>query len=467
MVSDAKLKELQNLTWELPHIYKIEPGLIPLADEFAKGYKYFLDQGKTERECVREAEILLKKAGYQPFSLGKKYQAGDKFYCVNRNKAMIFGTLGTQDLEKGIHLSVAHIDSPRLDLKQVPLYEDHDIGLAKTHYYGGVRKYQWGATPLALHGIVVKANGEVVEISIGEKEDEPVFCVTDLLPHLAQQQNKRTLEEGLKGEELNLLVGSIPYFEDTELKEKVKLNILVLLNERYGITERDLARAEIEIVPAAKARDVGFDTSLIGSYGQDDRVCAYAALMAEIETKNPKYTSLCVLADKEEIGSTGNTGLDSFYLLHFLEDLAENQGANARQVMRNSKCLSADVGVAYDPTFPEVVDSRNCAYMNRGCILMKYTGSRGKGGSSDTSAEYLGYLTRLLDQNKVFWQTGELGAVDVGGGGTVAKYVASLNMEVIDIGVPVLSMHSPFELTAKLDVYQLFQALKCFAADEA
>lgn len=452
----------EQLTWKFPNIAKEEPGQREEAEHFCVAYKEFLDRGKTERECVEEAVKLLGQAGYVPFEAGKKYVPGDKVYLVNRKKAIIATTFGTKPLAEGIRINGAHIDSPRLDLKPNPVYEKKDVAYLKTHYYGGIRKYQWGTIALALHGVVVKKDGEVLKVTIGEEEGDPVFCITDLLPHLSADQNNRPLRDGLKGEELNVVIGSVPFVDEAELKEPVKLLALKLLNDRYGITEADFLRAEIELVPAQKARDVGLDRSMIGAYGQDDRVCAYTALLAEIDTKNPLYTTMTVLTDKEEIGSDGNTGLNSDYVLHFAEDLAAIEGTAVRQVLRNSVCLSSDVNAAYDPTFPEVFEERNTCFLNKGCVLTKYTGVRGKGGSSDASAELMAKIIAMMDQEGVYWQTGELGAVDVGGGGTIAKFVAHMDVDVVDLGVPILSMHSPFELSSKLDVYHTYKAFLAF-----
>ncbi|MDL2324756.1 aminopeptidase [Ruminococcaceae bacterium OttesenSCG-928-A16] len=432
------------------------------AMEFCEGYKEFLDAGKTEREAVTKSVELLAKAGYKKFDKSKKYKAGDKLYLVNREKAIIAATIGKKTAEHGVRLSIAHIDSPRLDLKPNPLYESDEMAFFKTHYYGGIRKYQWVTIPLSMHGVVVKSNGEKVQIRIGEDAGDPVFCITDLLPHLSQEQNKRPLNEGIKGEELNILIGSFP-FDAPDMKERVKLETMRLINSKYGFTEHDFTRAEIEFVPAFKAADVGFDASIVGAYGQDDRVCAYTALMAEIDTKAPQYTSVCVLTDKEETGSDGNTGLASDYLFHFLEDLAEMQKANYRDMLAASTCLSADVNAAFDPTFPDVFERNNASYLNHGVVVTKYTGSRGKGGTSDASAEFMGEITNLFDKEKIVWQVGELGKVDIGGGGTIAMFVANRNIDVVDVGVPVLSMHSPFELTGKLDVYNTYLAFKAFA----
>lgn len=462
MAKKSKGQELQEqLTWKFPHIGKEAPQQVEKAARYCEGYKEFLDKGKTERECVKEAVKMLKKAGYKPFDRTASYAPGDKVYYVNRGKSIIATTFGKKPVAEGLRINGAHIDSPRLDLKPNPVYEKDEIAFFKTHYYGGIRKYQWGTIPLAMHGVVVKKDGEIVEISLGEKEDEPVFCITDLLPHLAAKQNDRPLRDGLKGEELNIVIGSVP-FQDDEVKEPVKLLALSLLHDRYGITEKDFCRAEIEMVPAVKARDVGLDRSLIGAYGQDDRVCAYTALTAEIETKKPSHTTVTILTDKEEIGSEGNTGLNSDYVLHYIEELAELQGVPVRDVLKVSLCLSSDVNAAYDPTFTDVFESRNASYLNKGCVLTKYTGARGKSASNDASAETMAKVIAMMDEEGVYWQTGELGAVDAGGGGTIAKYVAHMDVDTVDLGVPLLSMHAPFELSSKLDVYNTYKAFKAF-----
>lgn len=459
MTEGKKLEE--QLLWKFPHIAKEAPDQIAQAAEFCEGYKEFLDKGKTERECVAAAKKLLKKAGYEKLDVTKTYKPGDKVYQVNRNKAITITTFGKQPVSEGVRINGAHIDSPRLDLKPNPLYEKSDIAYFKTHYYGGIRKYQWGTVPLAMHGVVMKKNGERVDICIGEEAGDPVFCVSDLLPHLAAKQNERKLAEGLKGEELNIIVGSVPFIDD-EVKEPVKLMALKLLNEKYGITEADFFRAEIEMVPAQKAADVGLDRSLIGSYGQDDRVCAYTALMAEIMTEHPTYTTVTILTDKEEIGSEGNTGLNSDYVKHYLEYLAEMEGVNPKEVFKNSLCLSSDVNAAYDPTFSDVFEANNSSYINKGCVLTKYTGARGKSGSNDASAETMAKVIGIMEAEGVYWQAGELGAVDQGGGGTIAKYVAHMNIDVVDLGVPIISMHSPFELASKLDIYNTYKAFLAF-----
>lgn len=437
---------------------------IAKAFEFCESYKAYLDAAKTERESVIEAVKLAKAHKFTEFKIGKKYKAGDKFYYVNRGKAIILGVMGKLPLEQGVRLAAAHIDSPRLDLKQNPLYEDMELALFKTHYYGGIKKYQWTAIPLSLHGVIVKADGTSVSVNIGEDENDPIFCVTDLLPHLAMQQMKRTPAELIKGEELNILIGSMP-FKDDKFSKKVKLNIMSILNQKYGIIEDDLISAELEAVPQFKARDLGFDRSMIGAYGQDDSSCAYTALQAILDVKAPDHTCLTVLTDKEETGSDGNTGLNSSYLAYFIDDLARSFGLCGHNVISASECLSADVNSAVDPTFPDVTENRNASKLNYGVVATKFTGARGKSGTSDASAEFVGRVRKLFDENKVIWQTGELGKVDLGGGGTVAQFIANLDMEVIDVGVPVLSMHAPLEVTSKIDIYMAYKAFSVFFKD--
>ncbi len=434
------------------------------ADKFCEGYKAFLDTGKTEREACAEAVRLAEAAGFVPFDKTAKYKPGDRVYRINRGKAIILAVIGKKTPDHGVNLAAAHIDSPRLDLKQNPLYESEGLAYFKTHYYGGIKKYQWPVTPLALHGVIYKADGERVDVKLGEDESDPVLVVTDILPHLADEQYKRPANKLIKGEELNILIGSRP-FRDDKASEAVKLGIMCILNEKYGITESDFISAELECVPAFKAKDVGFDRSMVGAYGQDDRVCAYTALQAILTIKGtPDRTAVTVLTDKEEIGSEGNTGLRSAYMKYFLYDLGEMYGADGRTVLSNSKCLSADVNAAFDPTFSEPFEKLNASFAGRGVVVTKYTGARGKSGTNDSSAEYVSEIRRMLDKDGVIWQTGELGKVDFGGGGTVAMYVANLDIDTIDIGVPVLSMHAPFEVTAKNDVYMAFRAFKSFFA---
>lgn len=432
-----------------------------MAERFAEGYKAFIDAAKTEREAVDYTINMLKKAGYRPFETDTLYSAGEKLYHNVRGRALIMVTMGTKPLSEGVHIVASHVDSPRIDLKQRPLYEEAQLALFKTHYYGGIKKYQWTAIPLALHGVVIKKDGSTLKVSIGERDEDPVLTITDLLPHLGKDQMDRKLREGIRGEELNILVGSRP-FRDDKASERVKLRIAQILFEKYGIIEADFLSAELMLVPAFKARDVGLDGSMVGAYGQDDRVCAYTSLMAEIEAKNPTYTTITVFADKEEVGSDGNTGLNSEFMRYFLADLAAPYNVPVHRLLQNSRCLSADVSAAFDPTFPEVTEKNNSAYLSYGVAVMKYSGSGGKGGTSDASAEFMGYVRRLLDDAGVLWQTCELGKVDQGGGGTVAKFVANIGVEVIDVGVPVLSMHSPFEITSKADIYQAYRAFSAF-----
>lgn len=439
----------------------VDEAVVKAADDFCEGYKKYLDEAKIERESVSFFVAEAEKRGYTEFDRSKKYNAGDKVYYNNRGKAVILCVFGKKSIANGVKISAAHIDSPRLDLKPNPLYEDTGFAYFKTHYYGGIKKYQWTTIPLALHGVVIKANGEKVKVNIGEDINDPQFVVTDLLPHLAQEQMKQTMSEGIKGEQLNILIGSRPFSKD-ESSDKVKLNIIHILNEKYGITESDFLSAELELVPAFKARDIGFDRSLIGAYGHDDKVCAYPAAQAIFSIENPEFTCLTVLTDKEEIGSDGNTGLNSSYMKYFISDLAVMGGEEPWRVLSASECLSADVNAAFDPTFPEVSEKKNCSFANNGVVITKYTGSRGKSGTSDASAEYMGKIRRMLDENGVVWQIGELGKVDAGGGGTVAMYVANLDIDTIDLGVPVLSMHAPLEVVSKLDVYMAYRAFKVF-----
>ena len=441
---------------------RLPDGELAAMETYCAAYKAFLDAGKTERLCAAEAIRLAEAAGYRPYIRGTALSAGDKVYVSNRGKSVLLARIGKRSLAEGCQITAAHIDSPRLDLKPNPLYEDGELAYFKTHYYGGIRKYQWVTIPLELHGVAALRDGTAVQVNIGADEGDPRLVITDLLPHLAADQNERKLRDGVKGEELNILVGHRPV-EDPEVKERVKLYVLKLLNEKYGITEKDFIRAELEAVPAIGARDVGLDRMLIGAYGQDDRVDAYPALMAEIETKDPSFTTLCVLTDKEEIGSEGVTGMNSLYVFHFIEQLCRAQGSDYIRTLQNSICLSADVTAAVDPTFDSAFERRNSTYAGRGVAICKYTGSRGKGGANDASAELVGYVTRLLDKENIIWQTGELGKVDQGGGGTIAAYSAYHNVDTIDIGVPVLSMHAPFEVTSKLDVYMAYRAFLAFA----
>ena len=433
---------------------------------FCEGYKDFLNAAKTERECAALAREMLEQAGFEEFDefRGEPYPAGAKVYKIQRNKAVLAAVIGKKPAAQGVRIAAAHIDSPRLDLKPNPLYEDGEMGYFKTHYYGGIKKYQWPTVPLALHGVVCKADLTEFSVNIGEDESDPQFVITDILPHLDREQMSRKTADIIKGEELNVLVGSVP-FNSEEESQQVKLGILNILFEKYGMTEDDFLSAELTLVPAAPSRDIGFDRSLIGGYGHDDRVCAYPALRAVIEANEPENTVLTVLADKEEIGSEGNTGMQSSFLKDFIADLARLEGVQARDVLRKSSCLSADVNAAFDPSFPQPFEKNNTAYINHGVCVTKYTGARGKSSTNDASAEYMGKIRCILDKNDVLWQAGEMGAVDAGGGGTVAMYIANLDVDTVDVGVPVLSMHSPFEVVSKLDVFSAYEAFSAFFAD--
>ncbi len=435
--------------------------------EYAKEYMHFLDVAKTEREAVIYAIEKLEAAGFKAYNLGDKLEAGDKIYYNNRGKSLFAIRVGTEDIEEnGIRIIAAHVDSPRLDLKQHPLYESEHFGYLKTHYYGGVRKYQWVTIPLALHGVVTKKNGETVEIRIGDQPGDPVLCITDLLPHLAKDQNGRPLGSAFDGEGMNAIIASSPYLEEdgtiTPADEKIKLNVLAALNEKYGIIEADFMSAELTIVPAGNAQDVGLDRWLIGAYGHDDRVCAYTELTALIDNKDTEHTVMMVLADKEETGSNGVSGMQAHIFMDLIDELACELGANPSVIRANSKCLSADVTACYDPLYAGVSEKRNTALIHCGVGMAKYTGGGGKGGTSDASAEFVGEIRNLLDENGVIWQTSELGKVDQGGGGTVAMYIANMNIDTVDLGVPVLSMHAPFEIISKHDLYEAYRAFAVF-----
>jgi len=428
-------------------------------------YKAFLDKSKTERAAAAELAARAHSAGFKPLDsllAGGSLQAGARFYKVFKEKVVIMGVVGRQRLEAGLKIVGSHIDAPRLDLKPNPLYEKKGLALLKTHYYGGIKKYQWTAMPLALYGVVILESGEKIQVCLGEQGDEPVFTVTDLLPHLSKEQGKRKLAEGIKGEELNVLVGSIPL--KGEHKKKVKLAVLKHLNDTYGMVEEDFSSADFEVVPAGPARDVGFDRAMVGAYGQDDRVCAYASYKAIEQLQIPEKTALALFMDKEEVGSMGNTGMQSRVLEDVLFDLSTVLGcsAPASKVFYASEALSADVSPALDPTWDSVMDDLNSARLGGGVCITKYTGSRGKSGASEAHAEFTAKVRRIFNQNKVIWQIGQLGKVDAGGGGTIAQFLANLNMDVIDCGVPVLSMHSPFEITSKADVFMGCRAYKAF-----
>ena len=427
-------------------------------EAYAKRYMAFMDECKTEREAtawaIREAE----KLGYKPFTPGMAANPGDKIYYNNRDKSIALAVIGTESLAKGANICAAHVDSPRMDLKPNPLYEDGEIAYFKTHYYGGIKKYQWPTIPLAIHGAVYRKDGSIVTLTIGEKADDPVFMVTDLLPHLAADQMQKTLAKGIAGEQLNVILGTEPI--EGEGADLVKLNVMKWLNDNYGLIEADFQSAELTIVPAGPCREVGFDRSLISAYGHDDRVCAYAELEALFTIENPTKTAVCILADKEEIGSVGISGMQSHYFEHFMGNLCDAQGVKLEDCFANSFCLSADVSNAHDPNFPEVSDRRNNSALNYGVAICKYTGSRGKGGASDASAEAMGHIRTTFNNAGVIWQMATLGKVDVGGGGTVAAYMANRNIVTVDAGVPVLSMHAPLELVSKLDCYETMLACK-------
>ena len=429
-------------------------------DAYCKRYMAFLDAGKTERLCAAEAIRLAEKEGFVPYERGMALKSGDKVYVCNRGKGVMLAHLGSKPLEEGAQITAAHIDSPRLDLKPNPLYEDNELAYFKTHYYGGIRKYQWPTIPLELHGVVILADGSKRTVNIGGDAGDPKLVITDLLPHLGGEQNKKPLPEGISGEQLNLLLGSRPV-GDEDAGQRVKLAVLQLLHEKYGITEDDFNSAELEAVPAVNACEIGLDRSLLGAYGHDDRVCAYAALQALFDLKEtPEHTAVCVLADKEEIGSDGVTGMQSAAFDTFMEDLCAAQDVPLRVCYEKSFCLSADVTAAYDPNFADVFEKRNAALACYGVGIAKYTGSRGKGGASDADAETVGYVRRLFEANDVIWQIAELGKVDAGGGGTVAMYMANRNITTIDAGVPVLSMHAPFEVVSKLDCLETYKGMK-------
>ncbi|MBE7038636.1 MAG: aminopeptidase [Ruminococcaceae bacterium] len=432
--------------------------------EFSKGYIKYLDLSKTERLCTKYSIKLAKEAGFIEYDKNIKLKEGDKVYLVNRDKSVIFAHIGKDDILNGINIVASHIDSPRLDLKPNPLYEDLELAMVKTHYYGGIKKYQWTSIPLSLIGTVVKQNGEKIDVSIGEGEDESVFTVTDLLPHLAADQMKKTMSEAFTGEDLNALFGSLP--SDNE-EESVKDNIIKLIKEKYDFEEEDFVSAELMLVPAFKAKNVGLDSSFVGAYGQDDRVCAYTSLKAILDLKNPDKTSVCYLADKEEIGSMGSTGTKSRFFETFIAHLIKSQKGDYNELylkdtFANSKCLSCDVTVGYDPNYKSVCEANNSAYMGAGICICKYTGARGKSGTSDANAEFVAEVRKIFNKNNVKWQIAELGKVDQGGGGTVAQYIANLNIETLDCGVPILSMHAPFEIASKADIYMGYLAYKAF-----
>lgn len=432
---------------------------------FCDEYMDFLNNSKTEREIVKSTKNIIEKNGFKNIREYSKLNPGDKVYYNNRDKSLYLAIIGSDSIENGINVIGSHADSPRLDLKPNPLYEDTGLAYLKTHYYGGIKKYQWTTIPLAMHGVIVKPNGEKIEISIGEDEKDPIFTITDLLPHLASEQMERKLKEGIKGEELNLLIGSIPY-EGESGADSVKLNILAMLNEKYGITEVDFVSSEIEIVPAFRARSMGFDRSMVAAYGQDDKVCVYTSLRAMLDLKNPRTTAVSIISDKEEIGSIGNTGMESHVFDTFISELLNKLEINRPnlldQIFCKSKMLSADVDAAYDPIYASAFEKNNSGFLGRGLGLNKYTGARGKSGASDANAEFVAMIRNIFEKENIDYEFAELGKIDIGGGGTIAYILANKGVDVIDAGVPVLSMHAPYEVTSKFDIYEAYRAYKAF-----
>lgn len=463
-------KELEKLTKKYELVWdSLKDGEMEKLMALSERYKKYMDSSKTEREACDETVKLAEKNGYvdinKLIAKGTKLNPGDKVYAVNKGKGAALFVIGKQPMDKGMNIVGSHIDSPRIDLKQNPLYEDGGFAMLDTHYYGGIKKYQWVTLPLAIHGVVVKKNGEKVNVVIGEEESDPVLYITDLLIHLAAKQMEKTLAKGIEGEDLNVLFGSIPVC-DKDAKERVKLNILRLLNEKYGIDEEDFVSAELEVVPAGKSRDVGLDRSMVMAYGHDDRVCAYTSLEAMLEIENPEKTCVALFVDKEEIGSVGATGMHSRFFENVVAEVMELASQYSelklRRALANSKMLSSDVSAADDPNYPGVIEKRNGAFLGKGIVMNKYTGARGKSGSNDANPEFIGELRKILNENEVMWQTAELGKVDAGGGGTIAYILAEYGMEVIDCGVAVLSMHAPWEVVSKADIYETYRAYKAF-----
>ncbi|KRQ88119.1 putative M18 family aminopeptidase 1 [Caloramator mitchellensis] len=462
--------ELENLTKKFDSVWdKLTAEDIKAVMEFSENYKEFMDASKTEREAVNEIVKRATEKGYinlnDAIKENRKLNTGDKIYAINKEKAVALFVIGKDKIENGMNIVGSHIDSPRIDLKPNALYEDEGFALLETHYYGGIKKYQWVTIPLALHGVVVKKGGEKVNVVIGEDENDPVLYITDLLIHLSADQMEKKLAKGIEGEDLNVLIGSQP-IEDKEAKGRVKLNILRLLNEKYGMNEEDFITAEFEIVPAGKSRDVGLDRSMVMAYGHDDKVCAYTSLEAILEINEPEKTCVALFVDKEEIGSNGATGMHSKFFENALAEIMNLKGEytelNLRRALANSKMLSSDVTAAFDPIYPSVLEKKNSAYMGKGIVITKYTGSRGKYSCNDANAEFLGEIRDLFNANNITWQTGELGKVDQGGGGTIAYITAEYGMEVVDCGVALLSMHAPWEIASKVDIYETYKAYKVF-----
>ncbi|MCR5263567.1 MAG: aminopeptidase [Clostridiales bacterium] len=464
-MNENEIKELkEKLFFKSKNVYdSLSESELAEMEEYSKGYLRFIDACRIEREAVAYSIADAEKKGYREYRFGDKIEKGGKYYLNNRGKSVAFFRVGKKPVTEGVRIAAAHIDSPRLDLKQHPLYENTGIAYFKTHYYGGIKKYQWTAVPLSLHGVLVKADGEVINVNVGDDDGDPVFYISDLLIHLARNQMGKTLAAGIEGEQLNIVLGSAPLpGADKDVGERVKLGVMKLLYDKYGITEADFVTSELTMTPAMKAREVGFDRSLIAAYGHDDRVCAYPAYTALLDAETDDNTVMVVLADKEEIGSEGVTGMQCQVYMDIIDELAKAFRADPAKVRANSMCLSADVNAGFDPNWPEVHEKMNACFINEGVVLTKFTGSGGKGGTSDASGEFVGKIAKIFNDNGVVWQTGELGKVDQGGGGTVAMYIAKNNIDTVDLGVPVLSMHSPYELIAKTDLYETYRAIAAF-----
>ena len=463
MADNNIMSELESkLAYKRTNFYeKSDEATIKAAYDYAPGYMQYLDAAKTEREAVTVSIAMAEAEGYIPYTFGMPLTVGGKYYYNNRGRNLYLFRIGSEPINNGMRIIASHIDVPRIDVKQCPLYEDGGMAFFKTHYYGGIRKYQWVTIPLALHGVVVKADGTVVNVCIGEDPSDPVIYINDLLPHLGRDQSSRPLGSAIPAESLNLLMGTRPY-PGGEGGNAIRLNILSILNEKYGITEEDFLSADLSAVPAAKARDVGLDRSLIGAYGHDDRVCAYPSMTALFGTDDSAHTAIVILADKEEIGSEGNTGLQCDLLIDIMQEITAAMGGHFNTVKINSKCLSSDVSACFDPNFPEVFERRNASMLNCGVAMSKYTGSGGKSGTNDAPAEFIAWIRKIMAEAGVIWQTGELGKTDVGGGGTVAKYIANHNIETVDLGVPVIAMHAPYEIISKADLYTAHQAFVAF-----
>ena len=464
-MDEKEIKELkEKLFFKSKNVYdNLSESELAEMEEYSKGYIRFIDACRIEREAVAYSIADAEKKGYVEYNFGDKIEKGGKYYLNNRGKSVAFFRVGKKPITEGVRIAAAHIDSPRLDLKQHPLYENTGIAYFKTHYYGGIKKYQWTTVPLSLHGVLVKADGEVINVNIGDDDGDPVFYISDLLIHLARNQMGKTLASGVEGEQLNIMLGSAPLpGADKDVGERVKLGVMKLLYDKYGVTEADFVTSELTMTPAMKAREVGFDRSMIAAYGHDDRVCAYPAYTALLDAESEDNTVMIVLADKEEIGSEGVTGMQCRVYMDIIDELAKAFRADPAKVRANSMCLSADVNAGFDPNWPDVHEKMNACFLNEGVVLTKFTGSGGKGGTSDASGEFVGKVAKIFNDGGVIWQTGELGKVDQGGGGTVAMYIANNNIDTVDLGVPVLSMHSPYELIAKADLYETYRAISAF-----